>query len=520
MKRVIVKNTCSLLDASLERSVIVFLLVTAVTVFSVNSWTLWSAWQHKLSHREKEARNLSVSLAKQAEDTFLQVDMTLNEAIRPLRQNGLVHATTPAFKAQLREQHSKLSQLQNLFIYDKHGNWIATSGSYARVSISNADRDYFVWHRTHNNTSVLISHVIRSRSTGKLVIPVSIRLNDNAGNFAGVALATIKLDYFQQFYSYFSLNKRDVLALILGDASVLYIRPFPDDIVNRKLSSSPLFKRNLKASDIGSATWRASLDNVERIFSYAQLKRFPLIVVAGFDRDAIKSEWISENLISLILNLALIVIIMGMGTFMLRQARASVKNQTELAMVKDELTSINQVLQSLALVDGLTGLANRRQFDAMLKINLEQSHYSGEPLSLIMVDIDFFKRYNDTYGHVAGDYCLQKVGEALKSIFHYNDEIVARYGGEEFAIILPSTNHSEAMIFAEQAIQAVRNAELIHGTSEIPGGLVTISAGCSTLIASGQPEDTELIKKLADNALYNAKRSGRNRAISINNNAF
>ena len=247
---------------SLGRTMSLFLLVTVIAVLCVNIWTLWNSWQHNQKIREDEALNLSVSLAKQAEDAFLQVDITLADAVRQLSLNGLDYAATPAFSHQLKEQQGKLSQLHGLFIYDTQGKWIATSGNYGPARGSNSDREYFIWHRTHSDTGVHVSRVIRSRSTGELVIPVSLRLNDASGQFAGVALATVKVEYFRQFYSYYTLGERDVLALILADTSVLYIRPLPETAINRSLSSSPLFTTVLKTSSSGSATWRSTLDGV------------------------------------------------------------------------------------------------------------------------------------------------------------------------------------------------------------------------------------------------------------------
>jgi diguanylate cyclase (GGDEF)-like protein len=500
------------MDTSLGKSMAAFLLMVTLAVTAINAWELRGSWQHKLDMREDDALNLSVSLAKQAEDAFLQVDITLADAVRQLRLNGPDYALTPAFTRQLKEQHGKLPQLHGLFIYDVRGNWVATSGGYIPAKASNADRDYFIWHRTHSDTGVLISRVIRSRSTGDLVIPVSVRLNDRAGNFAGVALATVRVDYFRQFYSYYKLGDRDLLGLVLADTSVLYVRPLPDSVINRNLSASPLFRTALKASDSGSATWRSALDGIERIYGYARLQQYPLVVTAGYDRDRIWKEWLGANLTDAILNLILLVMMIGMGIFVLRQVRANLQNQVELTQVRDELTTINHTLQSLALMDGLTGLANRRQFDAVLEQGLQRSGKSGEPLSLIMIDIDYFKHYNDTCGHVAGDMCLKKVGGLLKEVTHRHADLVARYGGEEFAIILPFTGANDARIVSERAVKIIREAGIIHTTTELPGKVVTISAGYCTMISGGQEGEAERLKERADRALYEAKRSGRNRA--------
>ena len=503
-------SDASLLTSPLGKNMAVFLLVTSLLVVAINGWSLWNSWQQTIGEKNDDARNLSVSLAKQAEDAFLQVDITLADAVRQLRQQGNDYAATPAFLRQLKEQQGKLPQLHGLFVYDVQGHWVASSGNFVPTNASNADRPYFIWHRNHNDTNLLISRVIRSRSTGDLVIPVSVRLNDSQGNFAGVALATVRVDYFRQHYSYFALGDKDTLGLILSDASVLYTRPFPDAFIGRTLSTSALFKTELKAASSGNATWRSSLDGIERVFGYARLERYPLIVTAGYDLDNIRRQWIAGNLINVLLNLALLIAIVGMGILLLRQVGTNVRNQIELTYVRDELTNINHTLQSLALVDGLTGLANRRQFDALLEQGLLKSFKTGEPISLIMIDIDCFKRFNDTYGHVAGDECLQDVAHALKNSVHFQGDIVARYGGEEFAIILPNTDESEARVVAERAVRLVMEMGIAHESTEVPAGIVTISAGSGSLVSEGKSAEAELLKKKADLALYKAKRNGRN----------
>nr|WP_039056705.1 GGDEF domain-containing protein [Enterobacter sp. Bisph1] len=500
--------------SSLGRNLTLFLCIITFAVAGFNAWLLWNNWQIKLAERERDAANLSLSLAKQAEGTFLQVDITLSNVVRQLTLHGQAYSLVPAFSDELKLHQTKLPQLHGLFIYDARGNWVAASDSNVLPNANAAEPEYFVWHSKHEDLGLHISKVMHSHSTGELVIPVSMRLNDAAGNFAGVALATVKVDYFRQFYNYYMLDKRDALALILDDATILYTRPYPDAFINHTLSNSPLFQTMLKKSDSGNAAWRSSLDGVERIYGYARLKQYPLIVTAGYDREAIRSEWLAENILIMLLNTLLLMVIAGMGLVMLRQVKSNLKNQLAVIAMRDELTSINHTLQSLAMVDGLTGLANRRQFDALLEKNLERSMKLNKPLSLIMLDVDYFKRYNDTYGHVAGDRCLKKVGNALKSLPLRSDDLVARYGGEEFAIILPATDADEAINLASLAVQAVVNAGLAHKSTDVPGGVVTISAGCATLVATGQAGEAEMLEKRADRALYSAKQSGRNQAKS------
>ncbi len=129
-----------------------------------------------------------------------------------------------------------------------------------------------------------------------------------------------------------------------------------------------------------------------------------------------------------------------------------------------------------------------------------------------MIDIDCFKRFNDTYGHVAGDECLQDVAHALKESVHFHGDVVARYGGEEFAIIMPNTDESEAKIVAERAVRSVMEMGIAHESTEVSLGIVTISAGYSSLVSEGKPAEAEQLKKEADRALYRSKRNGRNQA--------
>jgi len=131
-----------------------------------------------------------------------------------------------------------------------------------------------------------------------------------------------------------------------------------------------------------------------------------------------------------------------------------------------------------------------------------------------MLDIDFFKRYNDFYGHVAGDSCLRMVGDVIQKLKLRNSDLIARYGGEEFAIILPDTGPEAALFVARQAVTAVRTAKISHAESGANHKVVTISAGCFSLIGSGSEEDANRLKEGADKALYQAKIQGRDRALA------
>lgn len=185
-----------------------------------------------------------------------------------------------------------------------------------------------------------------------------------------------------------------------------------------------------------------------------------------------------------------------------------------LRKLQSELEESNRELQKLSSLDGLTGIANRRKFDDFLQTECLRSARDNTVLSLLLIDIDFFKPYNDNYGHLAGDGCLRQVATALNEIVHRPADLVARYGGEEFGVILPNTDTRGATRLAESICEKIRLLEIPHEFSSVAKH-VTLSIGVASMVACEESSTNELIN-MADNALYNAKESGRNKAVLSN----
>lgn len=174
-----------------------------------------------------------------------------------------------------------------------------------------------------------------------------------------------------------------------------------------------------------------------------------------------------------------------------------------------EIDLMNQELENLARTDSLTALHNRRMFDIEIIREVKRAGRTCSPLSLIMLDVDHFKLYNDTYGHVMGDDCLRKIAHTLRSIVQRHCDLVARYGGEEFMVILPDTNHAMAMSLAEEIRSRIENLSIPHSSSPtLPR--VTVSIGVATIICSKKTDPGALVEE-TDKGLYEAKSGGRNR---------
>lgn len=176
-----------------------------------------------------------------------------------------------------------------------------------------------------------------------------------------------------------------------------------------------------------------------------------------------------------------------------------------------ELTELNKKFERLSKIDGLTGLYNRRQFDVILEREWKRVSRDQQPLSIIIGDVDFFKLYNDTYGHQMGDRCLKAIADAILTLVRRPADFVARYGGEEFVMVLPNTEPDGAVHMAELIRNVVRNLKVAHSRSEIDD-YITISLGVASTSNSNDLSASDLID-MADQALYEAKEGGRNSTV-------
>jgi len=191
------------------------------------------------------------------------------------------------------------------------------------------------------------------------------------------------------------------------------------------------------------------------------------------------------------------------------QMQEIIEQQTqELHQLNQRLQTINGELEKLSTIDELTQIDNRRRFNEFLAQEWQRLAYLAKPLSLILCDVDYFKRYNDTYGHLAGDECLIKIAKSIRDATRQTSDLVARYGGEEFAVVLPNTNSEGAERVSKNILTQVQNLQIPHDSSEI-SRFVTISLGAVTVIPNST-NSPEMILQIADELLYQSKQQGRN----------
>ncbi|MGB9108328.1 MAG: sensor domain-containing diguanylate cyclase, partial [Telluria sp.] len=450
---------------------IALLATFSALLIGILGWSLWAAREGQLAQTAASTANMARALAAQAETSFKIADAILAETVERVEHDGVSGAAGERLRQRFLHITGHSTEVHGLFVYGADGSW-QVNALPNQVNANNADRDYFRYHQTHLDRGTHIGIPVRSRSSGVLVIPVSRRIDRPDGSFGGVALVTLDLGYFGRFYDRFDVGAKGTILLVLDDGTLMYRRPYNEGQVGTSIAQGPLFRMLKSAGPVGTAMLRARIDGVERLVSYRHLDGYPLVVASAPAKDEILAHWWTTVIrMSCVVAFAILLLVWG-GWRMVRQIRVRENLEGELRRAGAALEQHNRALKALADSDGLTGLANRRLFEETLGRELGRARRTGAPFALIMCDVDFFKKYNDRYGHVAGDDCLRKIAAAIGAGARRPVDLAARYGGEEFILVLPDTALAGAMTVAESIRTAVAALALEHADS--PTGKVSL----------------------------------------------
>ncbi|WP_130901433.1 diguanylate cyclase [Pseudomonas sp. Sample_23] len=489
---------------ALSLSLIGFVLLVCLSLILATAWQIVQSSGERVGAAEITVSNIVLAAEQQARDTMLQADNTLRDLAERVAHDGSGPDQQERLAKLMARQVNDIEGVQGLFIFDAQGNWMANSFSEGLQTKNNGDRAYFRYHREHDDQSIHVGSIVESRTTGDMVIPISRRIQKADGAFAGVALATVPVSYFQSFFKRMAVDDEGVIFLALDNGELLARRPTVAALMTTNLSKGEIFSRYLPESDSGTAVIKSVVDGIERIYAYRRLAGLPIVAAAGVSYEHVFAPWWSYVYQSIALVGSIILALAFLGSLLYRQIQ-------QLLVAEDELKIIRKELEVIAHTDGLTSLANRRSFDFAMDKEWKRATRNQTSISVILLDIDLFKQYNDHYGHLSGDDCLVRVANVLADNVNRPGDIAARYGGEEFVILLPDTELAGAVMVAENIRLSLFNAKIQHSLS--PFGVVTISSGVVSTCKTGEENYKDFLLK-ADRLLYAAKSKGRNRVES------
>ncbi|MGI4776559.1 MAG: diguanylate cyclase domain-containing protein [Janthinobacterium lividum] len=488
-----------------------FVVFVCLSLLAVDFWLAWRARERELRQAVVSNTNLASAVAQQMDGMVSEVAHLLDSIAFELELGRSNDRLLSHLQPLLRNHAITTQHVHGIFIYDAQGEWIVNSLTEAPAGANNADREYFVHHRDDPSLLVRVGKPIVSRSTGLWIIPMSRRLNDASGAFAGVVLATIRIDHVSRILADFEIGRQGAVAFTLSDGTLLVRRPFAVEDLGKNIIAGQL-RQDFIARRAGTYESVSPFDGVERMGSFQHTQNHSLLVAVALAKSEILRDWRETTWIQT-LSIMLLCVITGLaGAQVIRSVRQRIRVELDLGETRDELTKANARLAQLASYDGLTGLANRRFFDETLERAFAESCRSGQPMGLIMIDVDHFKQYNDLYGHPAGDQCLRQVARAVESAARRPLDFVARYGGEEIVMIVPNTDAAGAVVVAEIARTEVERLKIPHSAQAL--GHVSISLGVAAHSSGSRLDTSKSLLEAADQALYKAKSAGRNQVVS------
>ncbi|MGZ2746248.1 sensor domain-containing diguanylate cyclase [Burkholderia stagnalis] len=454
-------------------------------------------YQARVDARERARttlQNLALMASWDIERNIEIYSLSLQAVVEGQNQPDVTRLPMPLRRQVLFDRSTAARYLGGIYAMDAQGNIVVDGASDVPRRDNFGNEPYFTVHRDHPDVGLYISPPYRSRlRNGSPSIALSRRISQPDGSFGGIAVMSIRLEYFQDLFARLALGERGSMSLIETNGLMLMRKPFDPKIIGRDISKASTFKRFMTARE-GSFADTASIDGVRRLYVFRHLDNLPLIIMVAEAESDIYAAWY-DRAIPVGSAMALLALgFVGLSLLLDVQLRKRHRAETEL--------------QALARTDGLTGLDNRRMLDVTLAREWRRAARSQHALSLLFVDVDHFKRYNDTQGHQAGDDALAAVGRCLAGCLRRPADYVARYGGEEFVVILPDVDSSGASAIAEAIRASIYDLGIRHDASEF--GRLTASIGVTTCFPQWDA-GVQAALKLADDALYRAKESGRNK---------
>ncbi len=443
------------------------------------------------------ARNLASVLAADIGRTLHVYDLSLQGVVERLQDPGVADLEPESRHRFLFDRSATAAYLGAIVVLDAQGNIRYDSLASTPPQVNFADRDYFKVHQDADDVGLFVSRPYDSRlRSGDESIAISRRISNADGSFAGVVAGSLRMAYFRDRFAEVSIGPHDAITVFRNDGVVLLRNPYSRADFDSGVDVPLDFQQYLIGRE-GAFVGVLSHDGVNRLYAFDAIERTPLVIDVALAVDDLLEPWVRRAALIVPVTLALFASVMAQIVLFRREMRWRQAFEAQLARQ--------------AQTDGLTGIANRRTFDEVLETEWAAARRDRVPLSLLFLDADRFKLYNDRYGHQEGDVLLKMLALALQNKARRPRDLAARYGGEEFVVLLPDTRSEQARVIAESIRRAVADLAIPHEDNE--GGIVTVSIGVATVVPQGDDASAALVEA-ADAAVYQAKAAGRNRVAS------
>jgi diguanylate cyclase (GGDEF)-like protein len=422
-------------------------------------------------------------------------DLSLQNVLEGVKDPDIFYQEPGLRQKILFDSSTTAPGLGAMVVLDAEGNINLDSRGYPPRQGNFADREYFRIQRdAAQGIGLYVSKPFQARLQDNIwSISVGRRISKPDGSFGGIVSGTIRISYFERLFNKVAMGSGDRIVLLRDDGVLVARTAGLKSEIGSNWKSSPIFARILSQNQ-GTFTSDQSLDGVSRLYAFHRVGNFPLIIVVGVSTEQILAPWWTKMSVLAAIFAIMAVSVVGLVWVLEGELRRR--------------AAAERAAEELARTDGLTKLANRRWFDEELSRKWAVAMRDGGPMSLLMIDVDHFKPFNDSYGHQAGDRALAAIADTIKAAVQRPDDLAARYGGEEFAVLLPDTDRRGAVQIAEAIREGARNLLIEHVRNEHK--IVTVSIGVATAFPrSGITQATTLVRD-ADAALYRAKEKGRN----------
>ncbi|MGW8462913.1 diguanylate cyclase [Pseudomonas sp. CLCA07] len=473
--------------------------LTVIAILSIVGFLLIREHANAQQAATRSATTIAQLIDADVLRTVELYDLTLQGLIAASQREDLKQVSAQIRHLVLFDRSTTARFKGDILLLDKHGEVLADSSLIEPKPGNFADRDYFLAHAFNRDTGMFISRPFKPRcdcdDSEEWRISFSRRISSSSGEFLGVAVASMRLAYFEQLFNSLDIGNDSTLSILNDDGILLAQKPhLINDPIGKNFASRPNVERILREG-AGSFDSVSSVDHQQRLYTFSRVGNLPLTVIVALSGNEVFATWKRTAVVISGATGVLCIGLLWLTWLLCRELRLRHHAEQELVL--------------LAATDALTGVANRRTLDQTLRHEWFRAQRSGKPLSVLMIDADHFKAFNDRHGHKGGDDALRAVAKVISANVRRPGDLVARYGGEEFSVILAETDSAGAGLIAEKIRGAVLQMPLVAG-AETP---ITVSIGISTWTTEKEMSLEQLLFS-ADKALYQAKAGGRNRVVA------